>query len=401
MKTRLYVLMLCLVCAAPASNAAEPVKVGALMGVTGPIASYIPPILNAAKLAEKEINEHGGLLDGRPMQLVVADTQAATQPAVDAASKLVNVEQVVAIVGALTSGSTLAAAESVIIPAKILQISPTATAPKITDLVDNDFVFRTVPSDNYQGQVLARIVQDSGISKVAVAYVNNDYGVGIANTFKTSFEKIGGKVTGFQMHEDKKNSYRGELATLAKGKPDALVTIAYAGGSGLKIVKQSLEAGLFDRFIGTDGLRDQALIDQLGGDALKTSFFSSPTSPEQNPAKDILHKNYTANYNEPADKPFVDQTYDSTMLIGLAIEKAGSTDRTAIRDALRAIANAPGEIVGPGDWAKAKALIAAGKDINYEGASGSLDFDAAGDVAGYIGKFEVQGNVYKQTQVFQ
>ena len=228
-----------------AGAAADDVKVGALMGITGPLANFIPPILNAAKLAEADVNAGGGILGGKSFTLVVADGQAAAQPSVDAASKLVNLENVAAIMGGLSSGATVAAANAVSIPNKVLQLSPTATTPVMTDMADEDYVFRIVPSDNYQGQVLAKIVLDEGIDKVAVAYVNNDYGVGIAGTFKAAYESMGGTIAAYEKHEDKKNSYRGELATLASSGADALVVIAYAGGSGAKIVKQSLENGFF------------------------------------------------------------------------------------------------------------------------------------------------------------
>ncbi len=380
---------------------AEDVKVGALMGITGPLANFIPPILNAAKLAEADVNAGGGILGGGKFTLVVADGQAAAQPSVDAASKLVNLEEVAAIMGGLSSGATIAAANAVSIPNKVLQLSPTATAPTMTDIEDDDYLFRIVPSDNYQGQVLAKIVLDEGINKVAVAFVNNDYGVGIAGTFKTAYEAMGGTVTAYEKHEDKKNSYRGELATLASSGAEALVVIAYAGGSGAKIVKQSLENGFFDRFIGTDGLRDDLLIEQVGADALANSFFSAPTSPSDNPVAGPFHKRFDETYGEGSDKPFVDQAYDATMLLALAIEKAGSTDRTAVRDALREVSNAPGEVVVPGEWKKAVELIAAGKDINYEGVSGQHEFDKAGDVSGYIGKFIVKGTSYEQIGIFE
>ena len=380
---------------------AEDVKVGALMGITGPLANFIPPILNAAKLAEADVNAGGGILGGGKFTLVVADGQAAAQPSVDAASKLVNLEEVAAIMGGLSSGATIAAANAVSIPNKVLQLSPTATAPTMTDIEDDDYLFRIVPSDNYQGQVLAKIVLDEGINKVAVAFVNNDYGVGRAGTFKTAYEAMGGTVTAYEKHEDKKNSYRGELATLASSGAEALVVIAYAGGSGAKIVKQSLENGFFDRFIGTDGLRDDLLIEQVGADALANSFFSAPTSPSDNPVAGPFHKRFDETYGEGSDKPFVDQAYDATMLLALAIEKAGSTDRTAVRDALREVSNAPGEVVVPGEWKKAVELIAAGKDINYEGVSGQHEFDKAGDVSGYIGKFIVKGTSYEQIGIFE
>jgi branched-chain amino acid transport system substrate-binding protein len=303
--------------------------------------------------------------------------------------------------GALMSGTTISAAEAVAIPAGVVQVSPTATSPAMTGIKDNDLLFRIVPSDNYQGDVLARMVMEEGIKKVAVTYVNNDYGVGIGETFVEAYKKAGGEVTAAVKHEEKKDSYRSELATLSQAGGDALVVIAYAGDSGGKIVKQAIEGGLFSRFIGTDGLRDEALIKDIGAEALATSFFSSPTSPEGNPYQAKLHEMFNAEYKEGADKPFVDQTYDATFLTLLAIQKAGSADRAAMAKALRDVASAPGEKVGPGEWEKARKLIAEGQDIDYEGAAGSHEFDANGDVKGFIGKFVVDGEKYKQTAVMQ
>jgi branched-chain amino acid transport system substrate-binding protein len=399
MKTSLVALCAAALMSSGAALAAD-TKIGILMDITGPIASFIPPLQNAANLAVKHVNEQGGLLDGQAVA-VYGDTTGAAQAAVDAAGKLVNVENVPIIMGALMSGTTIAAAEAVAIPAGVVQISPTATSPAMTGIKDNDLLYRIVPSDNYQGDVLAKIVLDEGIKKVAVTYVNNDYGVGIGNTFIEAFKKAGGEVVAAEKHEEKKNSYRSELATLAKGGAEALVVVAYAGDSGSTIVKQAIEGGLFTRFIGTDGLRDEALIKEVGADALKTSFFSSPTSPADNPAQAKLHEMFNAEYKEGADKAFVDQTYDATFLALLAVEKAGSTDRAKMAAALREVASAPGEKVGPGEWAKAKELIKAGKDIDYDGAGGAYDFDANGDVQGYIGKFVVDGEKYKQVGIFQ
>ncbi len=383
-----------------ATAMAADTKIGILMDITGPIANFIPPLQNAVNLAVKHVNEQGGLLDGMAVP-VFGDTTGSSQGAVDAAGKLANIENVPVIIGALMSGTTIAAAEAVSIPAGIVQISPTATSPAMTGLKDSDLVYRIVPSDNYQGDVLARMVLAEGIKKVAVTYVNNDYGVGIGNTFMEAFKKAGGEVTAEQKHEEKKDSYRSELATLSKSGAEALVVVAYAGDSGGKIVKQAIEGGLFTRFIGTDGLRDDLLIKDVGAEALKTSFFSSPTSPAGNPAQKTLHDAFNAEYKEGADKAFVDQTYDAAFLAMLAVEKAGSGDRAKIAAALRDVASAPGEKIGPGEWAKAKELIKAGKDIDYDGAGGAYEFDANGDVTGYIGRFVVDGSSYKQTAVME
>ena len=145
-------------------------KVGVLMDITGPIASFIPPIQNSANLAFKHVNEQGGLLDGKAVA-VYGDTTGSAQGSVDAAGKLVNIENVPVIMGALMSGTTIAAAEAAAIPAGVVMVSPTATSPAMTGIKDNDLLYRLVPSDNYQGDVLAKMVLAEGIKKVAVAYV--------------------------------------------------------------------------------------------------------------------------------------------------------------------------------------------------------------------------------------
>jgi branched-chain amino acid transport system substrate-binding protein len=139
------------------------------------------------------------------------------------------------------------------------------------------------------------------------------------------------------------------------------------------------------------------LIEKIGADNLKDSFFTSPSSPKSE-AADKFNQLYTAKYQTTKDKIFIGQVYDSVMLAALAIQQAGSTDRAKVRDALRQVANPPGEAVGPGDWAKAVDLIKAGKDIDYTGATGSMDFDDKGDVAGVIGHFVVDdsGTGYKE-----
>ena len=379
---------------------ADDVKIGALMDVTGPIASFIPPLTNAVTLAIKHVNDQGGLLKGKAA-LAVGDTQGAAQTAVDAASKLANVENAAIIMGALMSGTTISAANAVTIPAGVVVISPTATSPAITDLDDKDTVFRLVPSDNYQGEVLARMVLAAGIKKVAVTFVNNDYGVGIGNTFMAAYKTAGGTITASAKHEEKKNSYRSELATLAASGAEALVVVAYAGDSGGVIVKQAIEGGLFAKFIGTDGLRDEALIKAVGAKALETSFFSSPTSPADNAAQATLHKLYNDAFKEGADKAFVDQVYDATFLAALAVEQAGSADRGKMGAALRAVTSGKGEVILPGEWGKAKKLIGEKKAVTYVGAGGAYVFDAKGDVKGYIGKFVVDGDKYKQVEILQ
>lgn len=369
------------VLAAPVVQAAE-VKVGSVAGVTGPIAELVAAIVDGRNLAAKEVNEQGGLFKGDKYDLVLADSACDPKAGVDAGNKVVNVEQVVAVVGASCSGATNGMVQSVTIPAGVVSLSDSATAPSITDLKDNDLVFRVAPSDAYQGRALAELVKGSGMTKVAVTYSNDDYNAGLANVFVREFKAMGGTVTANQAHEPDKASYRSELSTLSKGGPEALVLFAYYGSSGITIVRNSLENGLFSKFYGADGMFDQSVIEQIGADNLRGNIWITQSASDyDDQSYKIFAKAFEATGGNP-QAPYVAHGYDASFLMALAIEKAGSPDRGKISAALRAVAGPPGEVIRPGEWKKAKELIDAGKDVNYEGASGKSDFDKNGDVAG-------------------
>jgi branched-chain amino acid transport system substrate-binding protein len=132
-----------------------------------------------------------------------------------------------------------------------------------------------------------------------------------------------------------------------------------------------------------DGMFDASVIEQIGADILRDNIFitQSASDPEVQASYDAFAAAYEATGNDPT-APYAAHGYDVSFLMALAIEKAGGTDRAAIGAALRDVASAPGTVIRPGEWEKAKAAIAAGEDINYEGASGNVDFDEAGDVTG-------------------
>jgi len=360
------------------------IKVGSVAGVTGPIAELVAPIVAGSNLAVEDINSQGGLLGGDTMVMVLSDGQCDPKAGVDAGQKVVNVEQVVAIVGASCSGETNGMVQAVTIPAGVVNISDSATAPSISDLADNDLVFRTAPSDAYQGAALAKLAYDAGIKSVAVTYSNDDYNAGIAKVFVASFESMGGKVAANQVHEPNKASYRSEIATLAGGGGEALALFAYYGGSGITIIKNSLETGAFGKFMAADGMFDVSVIEQIGADNLKDNYMVTQAAADpENESYKLFAEEYKSKTKFDPAAPYASHGYDAAFLVALAIEKAGAADRAKISAALREVANAPGEVIRPGEWEKAKKLIAEGKDINYEGASGPVDFDDKGDVAGF------------------
>ena len=391
----------CVAALAAGSSFAQEIKIGSVAAVTGPVAEVVDGIVAGRNLAARHVNDQGGLLDGAAYRLVLGDSQCDPKAAVDAATKVVNVEQVVAIVGATCSGGTNAMAQSVTIPAGVVSVSDSATAPSITELEDNDLVFRVVPSDAYQGQVLAGLAMDRGLGKLALTYANDDYNAGLAAAFEESFKELGGEITAKQMHEPNKASYRSELATLAGQPADGLALFAYYGGSGITIIRNSLENGLFETFLAADGMADATVIEQIGADMLRDHLFITlPGSDSQDPSYRAFAEAFEQSGKDPAG-PFIANGYDATFLIALAIEKVGAADRAKISEALRAVAGPPGIVIRPGQWTEAKEAIAAGEDINYEGASGPADFDENGDVAGIYQLYMVGADDQWQSQLIK
>lgn len=377
----------------------DTLKIGALVPMTGDLQAYGETSLNGIELAAKEINEAGGVL-GSELEIELGDTQTTPQAGIDAAKQLVSIDNVSGIVGALSSGVTIPVAQSVTSEEGIPQISGASTSPVITGLDDNDFMFRTVPSDAFQGRALAELVAEDGMKNVSILYVNNDYGEGLAESFTSAFESHDGTVDEGIAFEKGSASYRGELSKAADGDAEALVVIGYPE-SGVTILRQALQGGHFDRFVFTDGMKAPEIIEAVGADLLEGSFGTAPEALTDTDAAQHFRTAYEDEYGEVPPKPFIDTAYDATWVLALAAQAAGSTDGEAIRDALRDVANPPGEQILPGEWAKAMELLADGEDINYSGASGSVDFDDNGDVSGTFAHWVIRDGEIVTEDVFE
>ena len=379
----------------------NPLIVGHLNTVTGSLSYFGPEQNNSVELAALHVNQAGGVL-GAQMIIVTGDTATNPVQGVAAARALVDVEGAVAIVGALASGVTLAVAQSVTVPKQRLLISPASTSPAITVLEDDDFLFRTTVSDAAQGVVLARLAREIGYETAGIMLINNAYGEGLADQFEETFASLGGRVTGKVPHEDSQPTYTSELEKATEGDPDVLLAISYPGQAEVYL-RESLEGGYSDTFLFVDGTKSPEMMEVVGWDALEGMLGTAQGSPDS-PSLREFQRSYAAVHGAPPEHPFIAENYDAAVLIALAAAKAGTTtDSVAIRDALRSIANPPGEAVGPGveGIKKALMLIAEGKDINYEGAAGTVDFDENGDVTGYIEIWKVEGGEIKSTGRFE
>ena len=377
--------------------AGEPIRIGTLIDVTGDLAAFGPPIVLATDLAALLINEAGGI-DGRPIEMVHRDSGTSPQIATDAASALVNVDGVEAIVGSLSSGVTLAVAESVTIPNGAVIVSPASTSPAITNLDDNDTVFRTTVSDALQGVIAAQLANQLGYENVATLYINNAYGEGLSNVFQENFESQGGTVSAAVPIEGGQASYASELRQASQGGAEVLMALSYPETAGVYL-REAVEGQYFDDFMFVDGTKNQEMFDNLGADSFEGNYGTAPGAPGT-PTQETFKDLYSSKLDGDPSSLFISEAFDAAVILALAIAEAGSEDGDDIKAAMRDVANAPGEKVGPGDLVKALQLISEGKDIDYVGAAGDQDFDENGDVQNTIEVWKIDGGQVTSTGIF-
>ena len=368
------------------------IKMGIILGFTGPIESLTPAMAASAELAFKEASDSGSLLGGKKISVTRADSTCVdSAAAVTAAEGLVS-GGAVAIMGADCSGVTGAIAEKVAVPNGVVMISPSATSPGLTDLDDKGFFFRTAPSDARGGQVLADITKDRGVASIAITYTNNDYGKGLADVYEAAVRAHGIDVTTVTSHEEGKADYGAEVATLAAAGGDAVAVLGYLDQGGGMIIQGSLDSGAFDVFVLSDGMIGDSLTDRFGDD-LNKSFGSLPGSTGKGAG---LFSEVAKAAGIDSSGPYTGESYDAAALITLAMQAGGSADRSSIQQNVMSVANGPGTKIYPGELKKALDLLASGSQINYEGATAVELTDVGESFGSFLekeinnGKFETK-----------
>ena len=376
---------------APAAKAdSHEVKVGVILGFTGPIESLTPDMAASAELALKEVSDSGAFLGGKVLVPVRGDSTCIDAAAATAAAeRLVTAEGVAAIFGADCSGVTIAITNNVSVPNGVVTISPSATSPALTTIEDNGLFFRTAPSDARQGQVMAEILIERGITNVAVTYTNNDYGKGLDGSFASAFTALGGAVAISAAHEDGKGDYSAEVGALSAAGAEHLVVFGYVDQGGKGIIQTAVDTGAFENFIVADGMIGDTLIEAIG-DALNGTIGTVPGSAGEGAQMFIDH---AAANGVDGDGPFRGESYDAAALIALAMQAAGSAERGAIQAQVMAVANAPGEPILPGELAKGLQILADGGEIDYGGATG-VELTDVGEAAGSYKELEVEGGAF-------
>ena len=353
------------------------IKLGVILGFTGPLESITPHMGDGAELAMKEVTDSGALLDGLTVTPIRGDSTCIDSAAATAvAERLITSEGIVGIMGADCSGVTGAILSNVAMPNGIVMISPSATSPGLSTAEDNGLFFRTAPSDARQGVVMTEILMEEGITEVAVSYVNNDYGKGLADSFEAAFTAAGGTVTINTAHEDQKADYTAEVGALAAAGGQRLVVAGYVDGGGSGIVRAALDTGAFDSFHFPDGMVGAKLEENFGTEIDgSTGQFPGTDSPGA-----AMFQEMAGDAFDPTSA-FSAESYDAAALLMLAMQAANSTDPQVYKDKVMEVANAPGEQIVPGELAKAMELLKAGTDIDYVGAT-AVELIGPGESAG-------------------
>lgn len=320
-----------------------------------------------ATLARDHLNAAGGPL-GRALTLNIVDSGAEPETIRDAASKLVKVENVPALVDPVVRSDLVV---PITRPNRVVGITPTNTPEWVSRIEDDDYHYRTTVSDSVQGELLGELTYDQGYRSVASMYVNDPYGGPLSSIAHERFEELGGKGLSQIAYDPGKSSYEIELISATRGNPDALMLIGYVE-DGIPIVKEAVRDGYFTEFVLSDGMRSRRFV-KATGSFLEGMYGTAPGTTET-PSYEPYVRAFKNAYGHLSQAGYSPQCYDAIVLIGLAIHAAGRKDFNryrgrAIRDNLRRVANPPGEkiLATVYDYRKAFRLLDQGQGYQLRG----------------------------------
>jgi len=382
----------------------EPIVIGVIVSLSGPLGSVGDHLAKSAQLAAREINAAGGLLGGRQIELVVVDDRTDPMRAASVAQDLLD-QGAVGIIGSLSSSAT-EEVQAVTAAAQIPQISCCSTSQNLTDIQppEDRYLFRTAPSDTVQARVLARLAVDSSCARVAILHINDSYGEPFAEGITQSLTaEPATDVVEVVPFVGGRSNYDTEVQAVATANPDCVALVAFPDDGG-EILRawNNLGSPPAVTWIGTDGLKDPGFPTAAGDPSFVEGVIgTAPIVEPDTRSANAFAASYEVTFGE---RPgiFGGNQYDATILLALAIQKAGTTEGSAVRDALYLVANRDADepTVFSGQMARALgALEESGGDVDYEGASGSVNLDPSGDVTSDYEIWSYTGGTFVRVDV--
>ncbi len=329
--------------------AEESLKVAAIFPQTGKAKTYGSSSLKGTHIAVKEINQTGGLL-GAPLKLIVIDNKSSPLHAQKAARQAAEMN-VSIVIGGSWSTQSLAMAP-VLQEAGIPMISPSATAPEVTQV--GSYIFRSCYTDTFQGRLMASFAYNELNAHTAAVLTNmsETYSQALASQFIAFFKEIGGKIIVDSGYKGSAIDFRNDLEPVKRNKPDVVFIPGYSRDSGL-IIRQARAMGISAIFVGGDAWEKN--IANYAGPGLEGSYFSTFWHSRVSSRESLNFANiYFLNYDDREISPYAAQAYDAIHLFADAVRRAGSSSHDSIRQALQ-------------------------KTSKYKGATGSFSFDESGD----------------------
>jgi branched-chain amino acid transport system substrate-binding protein len=376
--------------ASPARTCAFTLRIGDVLPFTGDLAAYGANLDRAVKLAVSVQNAalkrlH---LSSRIKSTLVdsEDGQTQAQASVEAATKLVKSDHVNVVIGEMASSATIPMAQSVTIPNHVVQISPTSSAPQLSAIKDNGYLWRVYPSDSLQGRVLAAAaIQAFGRNAtVNVGSRNDAFGQALRKLFVAQFKKLGGKVGANISWNPDQSTFDTEAQQLVNGNPKGWVIIDFPA-TFQKFLPSLVRTGRWqaDKTLMTEALRDGAFLNGLG--SVVNGLRGTAASSAGGPAGKAFHALWNATVT--GAKPytgFEGTAFDAANVAFLAAMRACSASSPKIRNSLIPISGPPGKKVTFRQMGVAIRLLLAHKDIDYQGAFSPVNFDRNGDISSAV-----------------
>jgi branched-chain amino acid transport system substrate-binding protein len=314
----------------------QQITIGAIMPLTGDVASYGIANKNGIDLAAEKVNREGGI-NGKPIIVLYEDDSADPKAGVAAARKLISINHVKVIIGAVPSSVTLAIAD-VVEKARVVLISPASSSPKITNA--GDYVFRNYPSDELEGNLVAKFAIDHNLMTAAVITNNNDYGTGLNKVFSTAYRNANGNIVLNEGYLEGTTDFRSILAKIGQSSPQCIFVVGYSKELGT-LIKQARELGITSQFLSTVNFYDAQSI-TTGGNAVEGVIFSSPVFDSKS-SDPIVQEFVIAFKNRFVKEPDVWSAhgYDALLLVVQAMRNKGITADN-IKEGLYGIKDFPG-----------------------------------------------------------
>jgi branched-chain amino acid transport system substrate-binding protein len=320
----------CLVCAIQSSLGE--IKIGAVSCLTGALSTFGVSSIQGAKLAVEEINAAGGTL-GQPIQLIVEDNGSKAGETATILRKFISQDKVAAVLGGLTSSSTMEGAP-LAQAAKLPLLTPSATNIAVTKI--GDYIFRSCFIDPFTGQMMARFALDRLRAKQAIVItdVKQDYSVGLTDAIRLYFSQNGAKPLSTLSYSSGDTDFRTQLTAVRMAHPEVVFLPGYYTEAAL-ILLQARQLGIKCPFVGGEGWDSPTLV-QVAGKAADGNYYTDHFSAaDPDPKVQKFVQTYRAKYATLPDA-LAALWYDGARLLAHAVQRAGSADPEKVRDALAA-----------------------------------------------------------------